>query len=193
MSILSREAGMMRWAMRNYVVSKLRLHNVVVPVNLINVTKLALDDEQTKLNEALIVAVDLFDSMYGIPMQSIMEPLPSTVPAIVELVMEANRDALTYGDVTWGRMVAVTALINAVALRSVRREMGEVVVPLIDHASILAEQKLVTFVRENGNWQAFEYVFAVKEEEEQKKKKEHGWLYKRLAAIGNFLKGIGGD
>jgi hypothetical protein len=191
MSILSREASMMRWAMRNYVVSKLRLHNVVVPVNLINVTKLAVDEDQTKLNEALIVAVDAFVSMYGTAIQSIVEALPPTVSAIEEHVMDVNRDVLTYGDVTWGRMVAVTAFINAVALRCAQREMAEVVVPLIDHVSILAEQKMATFIRENGNWQTFEYVFAVKDEE--KKKKERGWMYKRLAAIGNFLKGIDGD
>ena len=69
--------------------------------------------------------------------------------------MQVNRHVLLLGDVSWGRMVAIAAFILKFALRCVLHEVGEAVVPVIDHTAVHVDEKLAQYVRENGGWTTF--------------------------------------
>ena len=83
--------------------------------------------------------------------------------------MQVNRHVLLLGDVSWGRMVAITAFIMKFALRCVLHEVGEAVVPVIDHAAVHVDEKLAHYVLENGGWTTFALAF-------KSTKEEGGWV-----------------
>jgi hypothetical protein len=184
LSNLSEEAYVFRWLVRKYVVTKLQENRLSVPTSL-----LADDGPQTplqghdrtwhdNLSEAFIHVVDQFVADNSTELQSVTDTLPTTVFSIEDCVMEVIRNVLVYGDVTWGRMVAVAAFVGRVALRCVRNEVVEVVAPLIDHSALLAEQKLSYYIRENGSWPGFAAAF-----ENINKKKKHGWIYNVITSF----------
>jgi hypothetical protein len=183
MSTLSSEACVLRWLIRSYVARNLHAKNMNIPASLIDDGNPLTFGERSvspgKLKEAFNNAVDMFTHHHGSAVQSLVDALPATVSAIEECVMEANRSVLSYGDVTWGRMVAVAAFINAIALRYVENEMDGVIVPLIEHTATLTDQKLAVFIRENGSWPVFEHTF---------KTKQRSWLYSRLTAVANYVR-----
>jgi hypothetical protein len=183
LSTLSCEAYIVRCLIRNYIMSKLRINSLIIPASLL--TDIHGGDNvapQDELKEAFANAVDMFTRDNGTALTLLVETLPATVSTIEGCVVESVQDVLTYGAVTWGSMVAVTAFVNLVALRCVRNEMGHVLVPVIDHIAVLADQKLTTFIRDNGSWPAFEYVFKTTINTKR------NWMYSGLLAAVNFIK-----
>ena len=94
--------------------------------------------------------------------------------------MQVDRHVLPLGDVPWGRMVAIAGFIMKFALRCVLHEVGEAVIPVIDHAAVHVDEKLAQYVLENGGWTTFALAF-------KSKKEEGGWVYQALVAVAAFV------
>jgi hypothetical protein len=175
-SSLSEEAHVFRWLVRKYVAGKLRESFMTVP------TCLQVDEGsqqallrhdatwQCNLSDVFIYVVDKFVADNSAELHNVTDTLPTTKFSIEECVMEVIYNVLVYGDVTWGRMIAVAAFIAKVALRCMQNEVVDVVASLIDHSALLVEHKLAHYIRQNGSWSAFATAF------ENIKKKKHGWF-----------------
>jgi hypothetical protein len=180
---LSEEARVFRWLVRNYVACKLRESLMSVPASLQKdegyETALPGHDAtcQSNLSDAFTQVVDQFVAGSSSELCSMTAALPATRFSVEECVMRVIYNVLVYGDVTWGRMVAVAAFIAKVALRCVQNEVVDVVAPLIDHSPLLAEYKLSHYVRQNGSWSRFATAF------QNIKKKKHSWLYNVITSL----------
>jgi hypothetical protein len=179
---LSEEAYVFRWLLRNYVTCKLRESFMSVPASL-QVDKgprMALLGHDTNwqgnLNDVFVSAVDRFVADNNSELCNVTDTLPASTFSIEGCVMEVIRNVLVYGDVTWGRMVAVAAFISKVALRCVQNEVVEIVAPLIDHSALLAEHKLSHYIRQNGSWSGFATAF-------QNIKRKRSWLYDAISTL----------
>ena len=78
-------------------------------------------------------------------------------------------------------MVAIAAFVMKFALRCVLHEMGEAVVPVIDHAAVIVDEKLAHYVLENGGWTTFALAF------KGEKEGGGGWGYQILLAVAAFV------
>lgn len=178
-STLTSEARIMRCLLCKYVVSKIHEGDLCIPHNLVSVVD---QDMVTQdLEYAFGRAVNMFVHENGTALCSTLNTLPSSASSIEETIAEAARVVLLADNVSWGHMVAVSALIMEVAVRCVRSELSEVVIPLLNHITLFADQKLCFYIRENGGWATFAHVF-------RNTNKAHGWLHTSVTSIVNRFK-----
>jgi hypothetical protein len=172
---LTAESCVLRCLLRKYVALKLRENGLCIPNHLLTADGKHVVSHD--LEDAFNRAIDMFADENSTALRNMVNDLPATVSTIDECILEAIRNVLTYGDVSWGRMVAVSALIMEVALRCVRNEMPEATVLLIGYTSLLADEKLAFFIRENGGWPAFTHAFH----------KKHSWLYSCVRTFARMI------
>jgi type IV secretory pathway VirJ component len=178
-SELSEEAKVLRRLVLNYVADKLRQNDLAVPTSLQAACDVQTNADQAHLMHVFTYVVDLFVHEHGLALQTLLSSLPASV-GTVEEAMEVTRIVLMQGDVSWGRVVAVTAFTMKIALRCVQNELDEAVLPLIDRVAMFTDQTLAMFIRGNGGWVGFAVVFSKLEES----RRGGSWLFKALKVIG---------
>jgi hypothetical protein len=166
---LSSEARVLRWLIGNYIAKRLWQQNLRVPDKLVNDEPLALM-HGSDLLAAFGRALDMFIEDNDSTLDALIRKMPQTKADIRECIMEVNRESLTYGDVTWSRMVAVVALLTKFAPGCIHYEMPELLVQLAEHAAALSDEHLAQFIRENGGWAVFVLAFP------KKRAVGNGWL-----------------
>ena len=161
---LSSEARTFRWLVRSFVVAKLHEESLSLPAGLlINDQQVTVDDQELvskqDLQEAFYRCVSKFINDNEQSLQTLVDGLPPTKWTIDECIMEVNRNVLLLGDMSWGRMVATAAFLTKVSICCIKNELSEAIVPLIDQAALLVNEKLAAYIRENGAWAVFAQVF----------------------------------
>jgi Apoptosis regulator proteins, Bcl-2 family len=186
-SDLSSEARTFRWLVCGFAAAKLRENGLALPTGLlVDDQQVTVDDEELvsrqDLQEAFARCVDKFMKDNEERLQTLVDDLPPSKRTISECIMEVNRNVLLFDDddVSWGRMVVVTAFLTKVAVRCIKNELSEAVLPLIDQAALQVDEKLAHFIRFHGGWSAFARAF-------KRPKKEGSWVKEILATVSLFL------
>jgi hypothetical protein len=183
--VLSGEARTFRWLVRGFVAAKLREERLSLPTGLLlDDQQVTVDDQELvsreDLQEAFYRCVDKFLKDNGATLRALVDGLPPTNWTITECIMEVNRNVLLLGDVSWGRMVAIAAFLTKVSASCERNELSEAIIPLIDQAALLVNDKLAQFVRDNGGGAAFALAFNCPKE-------QGSWAKKALKAVSVIL------
>ena len=168
-TVLSSEARVLRWLIGHYVANRLWQNKLRIPDKLVNDEPLALV-YGPDLPDAFTRALDMFIEGNDSSLDALILKLPQIKADIQECIIEVNREGLTYGDITWGRMVAVAALLAKLAPRCIHCEMPELVVQLVEHVASLSDEHLARFIRDNGGWYTFARAFPKKPE------RDRGWF-----------------
>jgi len=178
---LSNEARTFRWLLRGFVAAKLQEEGLSPPTSLlIQDQQVTVDDQEhvskDDLQEVFYQCVSKFIQQNEQSLQSLVDGLSPTKWTVTECIMEVNRNVLLIGDVSWGRMVAIAAFLMKVSVCCIKNELIEAVIPLIDQAALLVNEKLAAYIRNNGGWAAFALAF-------KPPKKEGSWAKKALKAV----------